>query len=398
MTAMIDAPATTRGEAGARPLTIFVPHASDCLTDHHPHGDGLVAFDVASRLAKRGHVVHVAAPRIDVVGEIPATLYLHETDRPGAGRRLRYMVAVRRLFDRLGIERRFDIVHQLNPVFTGISLAFAGAKVPIVLGSFLADWPNANEAATSQARIAAGFKRGIASLQQRHASALILATPAARMRIVDPARERAKIVQLPHGIDPALYTPSLRTTDEAPIILFLGGLEERKGIFTLLDAFPLVRAAVPSCRLVIAGLGSERAHVADRIHKLDDPSAVTMLGRVKREAVPALLASATVFTMPSFGEPFGMSLLEAMACGKPVVVTDAGGPQHIVHENGGRKVPPGNPAALAAALAEIVCSPDLQARMGAYNRSCIEGVYHWDLVIDRLEGLYRSILSPAARG
>jgi len=59
-----------------------------------------------------------------------------------------------------------------------------------------------------------------------------------------------------------------------------------------------------------------------------------------------------------------MSLLEAMASGKPVVVTDAGGPHYIVDSDGGRKVPPHDPIALADALIEILASPELQRRMG----------------------------------
>ncbi len=391
---MMTSPEVGRDRCRARPLTIFVPHASDCFTDHLAHGDGLVAFEFARRLAERGHTVHVAAPKIDVEAAVPPTLHFHETAIAGRHPRLRYMVAVRRLFDRLHTAQRFDIVHQLNPVFTGISLAFAGTHVPVVLGSFLADWPHVHGRRSTRMRIAANVKRRIASLQQRHARVLIVTTPGARARIVDPVRNVNKIVQLPHGIDPTLYTPSFRPVTAAPTILFLGGLEERKGIFTLLDAFPLVRAAIPTCRLVVGGAGAKWSGVDQRIRELPEPGAVSLLGRVRRADVPTLLASATVFAMPSLGEPFGMSLLEAMACGKPVVVTDAGGPQHIVDENGGRKVPPEHPGALAEALIEILRSPELQVRMGAHNRARIEDVYGWDRVIDRLEDLYRSILEP----
>jgi glycosyltransferase involved in cell wall biosynthesis len=378
-------------------LTIFVPHASDCLTDHLPHGDGLVAFEFVRRLAERGHTVHVASPEINVSGLLPASLHLHETAGGGAGTRLRYMLAVRRLYARLSDRCRVDIVHQLNPVFTGISLAFAGARAPVVLGSFLAEWPDGKVMRSARSRIVTGLKRRVASLQQRQARALLVTTPGAAHRIVDQHFNRQKIVHLPHGIDPWLYRPSYGSAPAQPAIVFLGGLERRKGIYTLLEAFPRVRAAIPAARLIVGGEGHENLQVAQKVATLPEPDAVTVLGCVARADVPRLLASATVFALPSNGEPFGMSLLEAMASGKPVVVTDAGGPHYIVDSDGGRKVPPNDPVALADALIEILASPELQRRMGEHNRALIENVYSWDRVIDRLEETYRSVIASRGR-
>jgi glycosyltransferase involved in cell wall biosynthesis len=388
--------------AVAERLVIFVPHASDLLTDHHPHGDGLVAFEVASRLARAGHEVHVAAPRIDVAGELPAGLHLYELRVPGETGglgRFRYMLEVRRLFERLRRTRAIDVVHQLNPVFTGISLALTGARVPIVLGSFVGDWPqNSERRAQAQGAFtpfARGVKRRIAALQQRQADALLVTTPAARSRIVDAKREEKKIVTIPHGIDPERYPVAPARTDGPPSILFLGGIEQRKGIFTLLDAFRRVHAEFPDCRLVVGGTGWQWGEMFDVVKAMPERPQIELLGRVTRADVPGLLSACTVFCMPSFGEPFGMSLLEAMSTGKPVVVTDAGGAGHLVDERGGRKVAPGDAAGLARALAEILASPELQARMGAHNRAMIEDVYSWDRVIARLQDVYRALVRKA---
>jgi glycosyltransferase involved in cell wall biosynthesis len=206
-------------------------------------------------------------------------------------------------------------------------------------------------------------------------------------------------VTLPHGIDPAQYAFAgldrvPRTT--VPTILFLGGIEQRKGIFTLLEAFPRVHAALPGCRLVVGGAGWEWGRMYETVQAMDERGQIELLGRVARADVPRLLAESTVFCMPSFGEPFGMSLLEAMACGKPVVATNVGGPGHLLDDQGGRKVPPGDAAALASALLEILRSPELQARMGAFNRAAIESVYSWDRVIARLEDVYRSVVRRSA--
>jgi len=104
-----------------------------------------------------------------------------------------------------------------------------------------------------------------------------------------------------------------------------------------------------------------------------------------------------VYCLPSFGEPFGMSALEAMACARPVVATRAGGLQHLVDDDGGYTVPPGDAAALATALAALLADPGKRARMGQHNRRRVEEHYAWPRVTDRLEDAYGEALAWASR-
>jgi glycosyltransferase involved in cell wall biosynthesis len=394
MTAAATAPSLRR-------LRIFVPHASDRFTDHLPHGDGLVAFEVARRLALRGHDVHVMSPAIEVAGAIPASLHLERLGKPqthGPSSRLAYLAQVRSTFARLHRAAPFDVAHQLNPVATGVSLALAGVRVPIVLGAFVGAWPrgadSANILGATDFPFAETLRRQIARLQQRLAAALIVSTPSAESLIVDVDREREKIFEIPHGIDPAAFEyGNMPPEREGPTILFLGGTERRKGIYVLLEAFAAVYRAMPSARLVIAGAGGREGQVAEAVARMPEREGIAMLGAVPRSAVPGLMREATVFAAPSFGEPFGMALLEAMASAKAVVVTDAGGPAHIVDAEGGWKVPVGDADALAAALLEALRSPARAARMGRHNRAKIETIYAWDRVVDRIEAVYAHVLS-----
>jgi glycosyltransferase involved in cell wall biosynthesis len=113
-----------------------------------------------------------------------------------------------------------------------------------------------------------------------------------------------------------------------------------------------------------------------------------LLGQVERERVRAAMQACDVYCLPSYDEPFGMSALEAMACGKPVVATRAGGLGHLVPEQGGYKVPPGDSAALAAALQAMLESPSRRAEMGEHNRRVVKERYVWGRVVDRLEDAY----------
>jgi glycosyltransferase involved in cell wall biosynthesis len=104
----------------------------------------------------------------------------------------------------------------------------------------------------------------------------------------------------------------------------------------------------------------------------------------------------SVYCLPSIGEPFGMTVLEAMACGLPVVGTRAGGIPDLLSAQGGRLVPPRDPVALATALIEVLRSPDLQRTMGRHNRARVEEAFDIERTVDRLEAVYESILTPTS--
>jgi hypothetical protein len=127
-----------------QPLTIFIPHCSDLLTDHLPHGDGLIAHGFISHLARRGHRVHVAAQRVDLKQPLGPNVTIHQISENSSGEilwRAGYMRSLRRLFWELKKTVRFDLIHQLNPVFTGLSLPLTGSGLPLVLGTYVARWP-----------------------------------------------------------------------------------------------------------------------------------------------------------------------------------------------------------------------------------------------------------------
>ena len=183
-------------------------------------------------------------------------------------------------------------------------------------------------------------------------------------------------------------------------MLVLANLNPRKGVLVALDAFARVVAARPGARLLVAGTGPQEAEVRRRVAADPALARVRLLGHLDRDAARAAVRDCAVLCVPSFGEPFGMTVLEAMACARPVVATDAGGPAHLVTDGGGRRVPPGDPAALAGALEEVLGDPGRQAAMGAHNRRLVEERHAWPRVVDRLEAAYADAVAdprPALR-
>jgi glycosyltransferase involved in cell wall biosynthesis len=362
------------------------------LTDSKPHGDGLLAHRFISELAARGHHIAVACESVALRAALSTNVAIYPQKlalkRFGIVGRIEYALRMRLLFKRLSRQGRFDLAHQLNPVYTGLSLGLIGLKIPIVLGPYVPYWP-------VQQRLK-GLQNVVSGLQQRLSDAIILATPAAQTRIASKHIAAERIFTVPYGIDLEAF-PEHPMPSGKPVILYLAGLAERKGIRTLLAAFDKIAQRLPTAELIIAGgSGRERSRIEAVAAKSMFRDHITFVGNVPRENVSQILAKCSVFCLPSFGEPYGMSLIEAMATGRPVVATDAGGPVDLVDPRGGILVPPGDVRAMADALVSILNEPDRASAMGAFNRSAVSA-YSWPVTIDRLEAVYEAVSPAAAR-
>jgi glycosyltransferase involved in cell wall biosynthesis len=376
--------------------SIFVLHPSDLLTDHRLHGDGLIACDFLRELAARGYRLHVACRDVDIARPFPNNLTLYrvkQSGRAGLAGRIEYMVRSRFLLNKLRREGTIDLVHQMNPVFAGLSLSVVGSGLPVLLGTYVARWPDMG---SGPIRLGAArlVRRAICYLQQRQAAAIMLTTPAALDRIASPRGVKHKIIPMNHGVDAALFAPSSGPPTRGPAsILFYTSVTRRKGIFTLLEAFKRVAQVVPDATLSIVGKGEEWDEVRGIVGSMECRDRIQMHGFLPRAQAPELYREHAVYCLPSHGEPLGTTALEAMACGRPLVVTNTGGLPYLLDDNGGLKVPEGDKDALAEALIKLVTSPELQERMGRANRARIQNEFTVEKVVDKLEEVYARILS-----
>jgi L-malate glycosyltransferase len=384
-------------------LRIFVAHPSSLLTDYRPHGDGLLAFRFISELANRGHQLHVAAEQVDLSAPPPANVHVYQLGSiriRGATDRLRYMRRIRGIFTDLHRRQAFDIVHQLNPVHVGLTLSLARVHVPIVLGPYVPDWHDRNHSGSGRRAVAATvsdhFRWVLAALQQRGATAALLSTPAAASKLAAPP-VKLQVHELPYGIDARVWVPD-DDHEARQDVLFVGRLHVHKGVFVLLESFEMVALRLPHARLRIGGAGPAADELERRARRSAVRSRIEILGGLDRQQVLRATQGCDVYCLPSFGEPFGLGALEAMACGKPVIGTNESGLRYLVDDAGGRQIPPGDVPALANALSELLSDPALRRKMGRHNRELVEARYAWPRVIDRLEQIYmRSIESFGAR-
>lgn len=180
-------------------------------------------------------------------------------------------------------------------------------------------------------------------------------------------------------------------------ILFLGRLNEKKGLLDLLAAMPAVVAACPKARLVLAGDG-ERAMLEDEAARLGVAAAVEFPGWVDGAYKARLLAEASLLVLPSHFEAFGVAVLEAMAWGKPVVATRVGGIPEVLEDGvHGLLVPPHDPPALAAALQSLLADRQLGLRMGLAGKVHVRARFGAEIVLSSLAQFYEQLLEGQSR-
>lgn len=216
----------------------------------------------------------------------------------------------------------------------------------------------------------------------------------------DASRE---IGVIPNGIDTREFRPHAGAdADEGAgehepetfTIMSVCRFVGRKGIPYLLRAMPEIVAAVPHARLRIVGEGERREEWEGIVRELGMESCVEFPGHVPHDRLAEVLNSADVFVLPSLYEGMSNTLLEAIACGLPVVVTDTGGTRELVSGNG-IVVPQRNPGAIAEAVRRIATDAGLRAEMGRRSRAIAEE-YSWERVAEQYLDLYRQVVERSA--
>ena len=175
-----------------------------------------------------------------------------------------------------------------------------------------------------------------------------------------PSVRNVRIIYNPGPEHVAQHCP-----DGGQTIVFLGRLGERKGVSDLINALPLVAAQIPDINMIFGGDG-DISYYQQLAEKSGVSSKARFIGWVGPQEKFSLLASASVFVLPSYNEGFPVGIIEAMACEVPVVASTVGGiPDAITHEKEGLLIEPGDRAALAGALIRLLTDKELAQRLSA---------------------------------
>lgn len=368
-------------------IGIVCPYAWDI-----PGGVSAHINDLATSLIKLGHQVSVLSPA-ENEDDLPDFVVSAGVPRAvkynGSVARLSFGPVTARKVSKWIEEGQFDVLHVHEPLAPSVSvLAVWAAKGPIV-----ATWHSSMD----KSRMILSLAK-LAQTAMEKISARIAVSEAARTTLVSHVGGDAVII--PNGVDTASFIDA-KPLDGWPgdekSLVFLGRVDEpRKGLEVLLKAFPKVREVFPNLRLLIAGPGDieELIDEVPLIHR----NALIQLGMVSNNQKPDVFASGSVYVAPNTGgESFGIVLLEAMACGTPVVASDLHAFQRVLeYGKSGITFKNEDSNDLARVLIDLLSSPSKLAELKAagYARSAH---FDWTLVANRVLEVYESVRLPGVK-
>lgn len=381
-------------------------------------GEAWVGYQWAHHLSQRFDttvLTYRKRGRPSAVTQLPHARVIEWVEPPGLGRAERlnslmkpayvpfFIKARRWIRAALADGEHFDVGHQPLPVAMRYPSPLAGTGIPFVLGPVggslsspagfdegdsapwyvslrrIDPWRLRHDRLLRRTYLDAACVLGIAPYVGEALSGL----PLKRLDyLAETALDDLPDLQLPHAKD----DPRIR-------LLFVGRLVRTKGAREAIGAIALLRDLPVT--LDIVGDGFDRVACEKLVaeHGLGDR--VRFCGAMGREDVDRAYRAADVFVFPSFREPGGNVVFEAMGHGLPVVTCDRGGPGAAIDDTCGVRIPVESPGqlveGLAAAIRTLALDPELRARMGRAARARVERIGLWDGKTDQIELLFNSI-------
>lgn len=301
---------------------------------------------------------------------------------------------------RLCRAQRVDILHTHNVDSAVIgALATKGTRTRLVIGRHYSD------ALYQLPRWRRGLFLGLEGWCNRRAARII--APSSMVRAILVERQgvpAARVAQIPYGFDFAKHEVSapdvparLRRElglEGLTVLASFSRLNADKGHAELLRAFVRLQAARPALRLLLAGDGNVRPRLEALARELGVQERVRFAGW--RQDVIDLMVMADLVVHPSHHEAFSQVMVEALAMGKPLVITDVSGVRDVVQD--GRSalvVPPADPGALAEAITRLLERPEEAAAMGARGREQVRRELDIRAIVRRYEAMYRDVAGHA---
>ena len=301
-----------------------------------------------------------------------------------------YYAGIRGCADRLWEESGFDVIHAHFTYPDGVAAVHLGKRyrVPVVVTEHAPWGPWLQRQPLIRRQM---IWTGAA------VDAHIAVSRSLRKQIARHTRRPGKIHVVPGGVDGSEFNlANGGSRVDRDHILYVGHINTVKGVDVLLAAMQRVLARRPSSRLTLIGATFYRAKrlLAGRMVELARHYGidrhVEFLDAHRPPELASYMQRCSVLVLPSRSESFGCVLVEALACGTPVVATRCGGPEDVVHDGVGRLVAPDDPHSLASAILEVLSHRDRfePARLRAY---ALEN-FSWDHVAERTVDVYNDVL------
>lgn len=205
---------------------------------------------------------------------------------------------------------------------------------------------------------------------------------------------------IPNAIDPTIFNPDIEKgqimenhrLDESKIILYVGRLRYHKGLEYLIESAQYTEKNV---KYLIVGGGEFKSKLKNLVHKRKLENRVIFAGEVPNSELPKYYAACDIFVLPSISrlEAFGIVGLEAMASGKPVIISDIPGVREVINDGvEGLLVEPMNAKDLAEKITQLLSDADLRKKMGENGRRKVNEDFTWDKVVRQVEEVYSEVV------
>lgn len=214
---------------------------------------------------------------------------------------------------------------------------------------------------------------------------------------------KKKIVVIPNGVNQKVFKPDsdnketrkeLGFNTENLIMACDSRLEYKNGTHDVVEAANYFKDEIKDFKIIVVGDGPDREKIESMIKKYNLEEKVLLLGRVHYSDLPKLMAACDIFIRPSIAEGFGISFIEAMACGVGVIGTPVGGISDFLKNNEtGLFCEPGNPKDIADKIKILTKDKKLREKLIRNAKKMIKEIYNWDKVSESLRKVYKQALS-----
>jgi len=380
-----------------------------CLVTHFfpPHMGGIekVSYEQSKRLSKLGYQIDILTSKIKGQNKCPArrTRILHFSavniaERIGVPYPIPSIQAYKTFANAI---RKCDLVHAHGHVYMSSYLAGKVAKKykkPFIL---------------TQHNTFIDYRSGLNILEHLNdltigkavlndADRIVVVSNKTKEYVHKLGADKSKTSVIYNGVDidnfkPANKKESRKKLDlpkNRNIILSVRRLVYKNGLDTLIESIPYVTRNHHDALFVVAGKGPSKKLIEERIKELEIEDNIKLTGFVPDELLPVYYAAADCFVLPSAsGEGLPLVLLEAMACGLPIIATIVGGtPEIIEHMKNGILVPPRNPEALAKTMSELLSKEELRSTIGEEARRIVKNRFSWEKNVCQLQRIYNEFL------
>jgi len=239
--------------------------------------------------------------------------------------------------------------------------------------------------------VAAVYNRTVLHVVLKQARCIILTSPNFKSRFLDPYH--GKIFIVPNSVDSSIFIPvSEPIIGDIFFLAVLDGYHRYKGLDYLIAAVQHLSHEFPNIKLIVGGSGPMQEYYTNLSESLGVMDNISFVGYIPDENLAGYYNGCKLFVLPSTDptrEGFGIVLLEAMACGRPVISTKITGVANDITDRGaGIVVEPENAKALAQAIRTILLDNNLADKMGAAGRSLVEEKYSSEKIADKMIKIY----------